>query len=329
MNTFGTIFRTSIFGESHGPAVGIVIDGCPAGLPLDMEKMMFDIDRRRPGKKGTTSRKETDEPEFLSGILEGKTTGAPITMIFRNSNTQSKDYDELKKVPRPGHADMTAREKFGGNNDNRGGGHFSGRLTLPIVAAGYFAKTTLDLAKIEAKLISVGGEVDYQETLERAVEDEDSLGGIIECRVSNLPAGLGEPFFDSVESLISHAVFSIPGIKAIEFGAGFKCASMMGSQFNDPILDAAGKTSTNHCGGINGGITNGNELVFRVAVRPTASISKEQRSVNLETGEQTDLCIRGRHDACFALRVPVVVEAMTALVLADLLLMEGKVPRIF
>jgi len=329
MNSFGNIFKISIFGESHGPAVGVVIDGCPAGLELDMEAIQIEIDRRRPGAAGTTPRNESDEPEFLSGILDGKTTGAPISIIFRNENASSKDYYEFAKKPRPGHADITAREKFGGHNDHRGGGHFSGRLTLPLVAAGYLAKRVAEFVSFNTKLISVGGQEDYRELLEKAREQGDSLGGIVECRVNNLPTGLGEPFFDNVESLISHAVFAIPGVKAIEFGTGFKCSGMMGSQFNDEILDLAGKTATNNCGGINGGLTNGNELLFRVALRPTASISKEQNTVDLESGEQTKLTIQGRHDVCFALRVPVIVESVTAIVLADLLLREGKIPRIY
>ncbi|MFT3981011.1 MAG: chorismate synthase [Ferruginibacter sp.] len=322
MNSFGTIFRTSIFGESHGPSVGIVVDGCPPGIALTAEDFVTDIERRKGGmQKGTTPRKEDDIPEFLSGIFNGMTTGAPIAILFKNNNTRSSDYEKLKAFPRPGHADFVAHQKFNGFEDYRGGGHFSGRLTVCIVAAGVIAKKILAQQDIrcEAFIKEIGGEADIEKGLQKAIDAKDSIGGIVECKVTNLPAGLGEPFFDSAESVISHAVFAIPAIKGIEFGAGFTAAKMFGSEHNDAIITADGKTKTNHAGGIVGGISNGNDLVFRVVVKPTSSTPKEQETLNVETGHVETFSVKGRHDLCIALRVPVVLEAMTAIVLTDLL----------
>lgn len=354
MNSFGRKFRVSIFGESHGEAIGVVLDGVQPGIALDAAAFTGDILRRKSGPKGTTPRTETDEPEFLSGVYNGYTTGAPLTIIFRNRNTRSTDYKLFNDVPRPGHADYTASVKWLDFNDPRGGGHFSGRLTLPIVAAGVVAKRMIGF-KINAQLIEVGGvsrkealrnyreealpdggieEKDeptaselWADVLDAAQSDLDSVGGVVECRASGVPAGLGEPFFDSVEALISHAVFSIPGVRGIEFGDGFKAARMRGSQHNDPF-DKIGEDSLganvnvrpgkNGAGGVNGGISNGNPIVFRVAFKPTSSIAKAQQTFNFATGKMTTLQIPGRHDVCFALRTPVVVEAMTAIVLADL-----------
>jgi len=323
MNSFGRKFRVSIFGESHGAAVGVCIDGCPAGVVLRREDFAADLLRRKSGARGTTPRVESDEPEILSGVFEGKTTGAPITIIFRNENTHSDDYANLLATPRPGHADFVAAKKFGGFADYRGGGHFSGRITLGLVAAGVVAKKVVGSIKIAAAILEVGG-VKYGEheaALEAAIAAGDSLGGVVECVASNMPAGLGEPFFDSIESLISHAVFAIPAVRAVEFGSGFAAAKQKGSEHNDPIADEAGTTQTNNAGGVNGGISNGNDLVFRVAVKPTASISRPQRTFNFEKGRVDELVIKGRHDACIALRVPVVLEAVTAIALADLKLL--------
>jgi chorismate synthase len=286
------------------------------------------LERRKGSQRGTTSRKEADKPNILSGVFDGKTTGAPITIVFENTNIQSKDYNFAKEIPRPGHADFVAMKKFGGFNDYRGGGHFSGRLTVGLVAAGVIAKKIIKPIGTEAYLISVGGSKDIEKVVNKAVEEGDSVGGLIECKISNVPIGLGEPFFNSIESLISHIVFSIPGIKGIEFGAGFKSAEMQGSVHNDLVVDADGKTSTNNAGGINGGITNGNEILFRAAVKPTSSISKVQKTVNIKTGELSELSVKGRHDACIALRVPVILEAASAIVLADLLLIEQKIPKV-
>ena len=328
MNTFGRLFSIHIFGESHGEAVGINIDGCPAGIPLSETDFEADLARRKSGAKGTTPRKESDKPELLTGIFEGKTTGAPLTILFRNENVRSKDYSNLKHSPRPGHADFVAQQKFGGYADYRGGGHFSGRLTLALTAAGVVAKKVCKNLNIEARLIEAGGESDVELAINKAIEANNSIGGIVECRVNNLPVGLGEPFFDSAESLLSHIVFAIPAIKGIEFGSGFQAAQMTGAAHNDNIIDAKGKTETNHAGGINGGISNGNELVFRVAVKPTSSVSTAQNTMNLQKGAVEALKIEGRHDRCIALRVPPVLEAATAIVLADLMLMEQKARRV-
>ncbi|GAB4092256.1 chorismate synthase [Flaviaesturariibacter terrae] len=329
MNQSGLLFRLSIFGESHGPAVGITLDGLPAGLPLVAGDFDTDLERRKGGQqKGTTPRQEEDRPQFLSGLFNDRTTGAPLTMIFPNSNTRSADYEKIRAFPRPGHADLVASQKFGGFEDYRGGGHFSGRLTVCLVAAGVVAKKLLLGLRIEATIREVGGEADIEAGLQRAIEAKDSVGGIVECRVQGLPAGLGEPFFDSVESLLAHAVFSIPAIRGIEFGTGFAAARMFGADHNDAILNAAGQTKTNHAGGVVGGISNGNELLFRVAVKPTSSTPKEQQSWNRETESVESFSVKGRHDLCIALRVPPVLEAVTACVLADLYLQLGLIPRI-
>jgi chorismate synthase len=325
MNSFGRIFRITIFGESHGPAVGISIDGCPPGLPLSEDDFTTDIERRKGGmQKGTTPRKETDQPIFYTGVFNGKTTGAPLTILFENTNTRSSDYEKQRAVPRPGHADFVAHQKFGGHEDYRGGGHFSGRLTVCLVAAGVVAKKILNTITVQASIKEIGGEPDIEAGLQKAINEKDSVGGIVECRVSGLPVGLGEPFFDSVESGIAHAVFSIPAIKGIEFGAGFKAATMFGSEHNDAIIDEKGTTATNYAGGIVGGITNGAELVFRVVVKPTSSTPKEQQSWNWESSSVEAFSVKGRHDLCIALRVPPVLEAVTAMVLADLMLIAKK-----
>jgi chorismate synthase len=346
VNSFGRIFKVQIFGESHGESVGIVVDGCPAGLPLHPDDFIEDIERRKGGvQKGTTPRKEDDIPIFKSGVFNNTTTGAPITILFENKNTRSSDYEKQRSVPRPGHADFVAHKKFGGHEDFRGGGHFSGRLTVCLVAAGVIAKKLLNshlksvnenkeaqqeksFFQVKAEILEVGGETDIDKGLQKAIDAKDSIGGIVECRVSGLPVGLGEPFFDSAESLISHAVFAIPAVRAIEFGTGFPAARLFGSDHNDSIENADGKTTTNHAGGIVGGITNGNELVFRIAIKPTSSTPKEQKTLNWNTGEVEAFSVKGRHDLCIALRVPVVLEAATAIVLADLFLLEQHIKRI-
>ena len=328
MNSFGRIYRISIFGESHGTAVGVVIDGCPSGIELKESDFLSDLARRKSGAKGTTPRQEEDLPKIISGVFNDHTTGAPLTILFENTNTRSSDYAFTRETPRPGHADYTASQKFGGFEDYRGGGHFSGRLTLGLVAAGVVAKKIMFPAIAEAKLIEAGGNSNIEEAIEKAVLEADSIGGIVQCRALNMPGGLGEPFFDSVESLISHLVFSIPATKGIEFGSGFSAARMKGSEHNDVFISADGKTSTNYAGGINGGISNGNELVFRVAVKPTSSTAKAQHTFNFKTNEMVNLEVKGRHDTCIALRVPVVVESITAVVLADLLLVDQQRKRI-
>lgn len=326
MNSFGRIFRIHIFGESHGESVGLVLDGCPAGLPLEVSDFLEDTERRKGGvQKGTTPRKEDDLPVFKSGIFNGHTTGAPITILFENKNTRSGDYEKQREIPRPGHADFTAHAKYGGFEDFRGGGHFSGRLTVCLVAAGVIAKKLLKGIDVKSTILEIGGETDLDKGLEKAIEAKDSIGGIVECRVNGLPIGLGEHFFDSVESLLAHAVFAIPAVKGVEFGAGFAAAKMFGVDHNDPILDISGKTKTNHAGGVVGGITNGNELIYRIVVKPTSSTPKEQVSLNWETCQLENFSVKGRHDLCIALRVPVVMEAVTAMVLADLMLLNHKI----
>jgi len=341
MNTFGNKFRVSIFGESHGPRIGVTVDGVLPGIPISEEDFKADLARRKAGALGTTPRVEDDFPQIISGVFDGHTTGAPLTIVFRNEDTRSQDYEQFRANPRPGHADFTANLKFGGFNDIRGGGHFSGRLTLGIVAAGVIAKKMMYFAKFHAQLVKVGGLADasaWPEALKAAQAEGDSLGGVVECTVEGLPIGLGEPFWNSVESMISHAIFAIPGVRGIEFGDGFAASDMRGSEHNDPFPEhqcchgqheedhecchgeghgegehhCCGRHKhpqppvTNHAGGVNGGITNGNPLVFRVAFKPTASIAKAG--------------IPGRHDVCFALRTPVIVEAMAAIVLVDLAL---------
>ena len=349
MNTFGRKFRVSIFGESHGEAIGVVLDGVPAGLELSEEDFVKDIDRRRSGAKGTTPRKESDKPQIVSGVFEGHTTGAPLTILFRNENTKSQDYSLFAAMPRPGHADLTAALKWDDCQDPRGGGHFSGRLTLPVVAAGVVAKkiiadaTILDdtpCNEISARIVELGGipaetpaqegdpclsdiQKTWQDAIDVAIKEGDSLGAVIECTVPDIDPGYGEPFWDSVESVLAHGVFSIPGVRGIEFGDGFKAAAMKGSQHNDPI-GADGRPVRNGAGGINGGITNGAPIVFRAAFKPTSSIRKAQETFNFATGKMDSLEVPGRHDVCFALRAPVVVEAVTAITIADLILISRQ-----
>jgi chorismate synthase len=349
MNTFGRKFRVSIFGESHGEAIGVVLDGVPAGLELSEEDFVKDIDRRRSGAKGTTPRKESDKPQIVSGVFEGHTTGAPLTILFRNENTKSQDYSLFAAMPRPGHADLTAALKWDDCQDPRGGGHFSGRLTLPVVAAGVVAKkiiadaTILDdtpCNEISARIVELGGipaetpaqegdpclsdiQKTWQDAIDVAIKEGDSLGAVIECTVPDIDPGYGEPFWDSVESVLAHGVFSIPGVRGVEFGDGFKAAAMKGSQHNDPI-GADGRPVRNGAGGINGGITNGAPIVFRAAFKPTSSIRKAQETFNFATGKMDSLEVPGRHDVCFALRAPVVVEAVTAITLADLIMISRQ-----
>ena len=318
MNSFGRLFRVHIFGESHGLCTGICVDGCPPGIALPEDDFETDLARRRSKGIGTTTRMEADIPKIMSGMFNGFTTGAPIVIMFENNNTRPDDYSQFSEIPRPGHADFVAGVKYKGFADHRGGGHFSGRITTGLVAAGVVAKKIITPATVSARISEIGGSVDWEDIVEQCVAERDSAGGIVECTVEGIPAGWGEPFFDSVESVIGHAVFSIPAVKGIEFGAGFAAARMFGSQHNDLLISDDGKTATNHAGGINGGITNGNPIVFRVAVKPASSIGKPQKTMNIRTCEMTTLEIQGRHDACIALRMPPVLEAATAIALADL-----------
>lgn len=322
MNSFGIIFRVSLFGESHGPAIGVIVDGCPPGIALKPDDFISDLKRRQSGSKGTTKRHEPDLPEILSGVFNGVTTGAPVTLMTRNSDKVSSDYDEFNSIPRPGHADFVSGVKFSGHSDMRGSGHFSGRITWGLVAAGVIAKKIASASEISAKLISAGGSEDIEHALNEAIASNDTIGGIIECRVHTPPQAIGEPFFYSFESTLSHIVFSIPAIKGIEFGAGFAAAGMRGSVHNDSFIDSKGKTASNNAGGINGGITNGNEIIFRVVVKPTSSTGTEQTTFNFREGNMTTLKVKGRHDTCIALRMPVIVEAATAIAIADLMLID-------
>ena len=322
MNSWGQIFRVSIWGESHGQQVGVSIDGVPAGIALCEADFSADLDRRRAGAAGTTPRKESDLPHIVSGVYNGFTTGSPLTIEFVNENTQSGDYRNLVKHPRPSHADLVAQQKWDGYNDPRGGGHFSGRITLGLVAAGVVAKKILgNTAEFSTEITEIGGIQDkakFAEILESARTAQDSVGGVIECRAKGISAGLGEPFFDSAESLIAHLLFSVPAVKGVEFGKGFEAARMNGSEHNDAIIDKCGTTATNNAGGIVGGITNGNEIVVRAAIKPTASIAQEQATFNFESNKVEPLVIKGRHDVCIALRAAVVVESAVAIALADL-----------
>lgn len=352
---WGNNIRISIFGESHGNAIGINIDGLPSGFHIDMDKVMVEMARRAPGKSPlSTPRKEGDIPEILSGYFEGKTTGTPLCAIIRNSNTKSKDYSKLKDVMRPGHADYTGVMRYDGFNDYRGGGHFSGRITAPLVFVGAICKQILESKgiSIAAHVNSIGSikdksflDVDINEELissfkgkelplinseleevmrqevMNARKDMDSIGGTIECAVLGIKPGIGNPFFDSVESTLAHLMFSVPAIKGIEFGKGFDISKMRGSEANDEYYldDKTIKTKTNNNGGILGGITNGMPIVFKVAIKPTASIFKEQSTVNIATMEETKLSIEGRHDPCIVQRALPVIEAVTAIGILELM----------
>ena len=328
MNSFGTIFRVTLWGESHGVQIGVCMDGVPAGIALSESDFAADIDRRRAGAKGTTPRRESDLPHIVSGVFGGVTTGAPLTILFHNENTRSSDYHDLRRIPRPSHADFTAAAKFGGHNDYRGGGHFSGRVTLALVAAGTVAKRILgDGVQFTTAITEIGGRRDPAEfgsVIAAATADGDSVGGIIECSADGAEVGLGEPFFDSAESVIAHLLFSVPAVKGVEFGSGFAGSRMRGSQNNDPITDSNGTTASNNAGGINGGITNGNQIVVRAAVKPTPTISIKQQSYDFGEERVVELEMHGRHDTCIALRAGVVIEAAVAIALADLKLRNSR-----
>lgn len=327
MNSFGRLFRVSIFGESHGCSVGILVDGVTPGISLCEEDFESDLLRRKSGGLGTTPRIEADKVMIESGVFNGYTTGAPILLRFINTNTKSKDYSNLIHQPRPSHADFTAKEKYNGYNDYRGGGHFSGRITLGIVSAGVIAKKILKHVSFETKLINLKGETDpkkFQDILKETVENEDSVGGILQVTAKNVGVGLGEPYFDSLESTISHLLFSIGGVKGVEFGIGFEGANLLGSQFNDAFVDSMGTTKTNNNGGINGGISNGNPIVVKIFMKPTPSIGVSQDTYSFVDNKVTELKIVGRHDAAIILRGMVVCEAAVAIALADAYLINRK-----
>ena len=348
-STYGERLKLSIFGQSHGPAIGMTLDGIPAGLPVDFEALQAFLDRRAPGQNDySTPRKEADRPEFLSGILDGFTCGAPIAAVIHNTNTRSGDYNGLKDCPRPGHADFTAQIKYGGYQDAAGGGHFSGRLTAPLCIAGGLCKQWLEKEGIQvgAHLVCVGGVTDdpfdpinpqldlvrtdfpviseaagarMREIIAQAKADGDSVGGIVECAVTGLPAGLGDPMFSGMESRIAQIVYGIPAVKAVEFGAGYAAGYMRGSEHNDAYTVENGKIKplTNRAGGILGGITTGMPLCLQVAIKPTPSISKKQQSASFSKLETVDLEVKGRHDPCIAPRAVAVVEAAVAIAIYD------------
>ncbi len=351
-STYGEQLKLTVFGQSHGPAIGMTLDGIPAGLPVDMDALQAFLDRRAPGHTDwSTPRKESDRPEFLAGLVEDRTCGAPIAAIIRNTNTRSGDYDDLKDCPRPGHADYTAQIKYGGHQDVAGGGHFSGRLTAPLCIAGGLCLQWLEAQgiQIKAHIHRIGGIDDdafsplhpefskigaifpvlngeqcekMQEIIANAKRDGDSVGGIVECAVTGLPAGIGEPMFGGMEGRLSQILYGIPAVKGVEFGDGFGCADLLGSQNNDPFVieDEQIRTATNHCGGILGGITNGMPLILRVAIKPTPSIAKPQKTVSLSRMEETTLQVQGRHDPCIVPRAVPVVEAAVALAVYDAIL---------
>ena len=358
-STYGENLKLSIFGQSHGPAIGMTLDGIPAGLPVDLNKLQEFLNRRAPGQNNwSTPRREEDQPEFLGGLLDGFTCGAPIAAIIRNKNTRSGDYENLKDCPRPGHADYTAQIKYGGFQDAAGGGHFSGRLTAPLCIAGGLCKQWLEEMgiRIGAQILSIGtvgdDELDMlhpqldqldpsfpvlnpeaaaqmQDIIRYARSQGDSVGGTITCAITGLPSGIGEPMFGGAESKIAQIVYGIPAVKGLEFGSGFYCSSLYGSMVNDAftVEDGTICTATNRSGGIQGGITNGMPVIFTVAFKPTPSISRPQQSVSLSAGEITTLEINGRHDPCIVPRAVPVVEAAAAIAIYDLILGNTQTTR--
>ena len=320
-NSFGEILRTTIFGASHAEEVGVRIEGVPAGVLLNEALFAQDLERRRPQLRGETPRREEDAPIIEGVDNEGRTTGECVVIRFKNSNKRSGDYSKFEHHPRPSHADLVQRRKYGEGYDISGGGMASGRMTVALVAAGVVAKQLLRGVAFSTRLKEVAGcedESRFESIIAEASAAQDSVGGVVECRVTGVPYSLGEPFFDSAESIIAHLLFSVPGVKGVEFGDGFEVARKRGSQNNDCITDAEGKTATNHAGGLVGGITNGNEIVVRAAVKPTPSISCKQQTYNFENGAVEPLIIKGRHDVCITLRAAVVIESAIAIALADL-----------
>ncbi len=356
---YGENLKLSLFGQSHGPAIGMVLDGVPAGLPVDVDALQSFLNRRAPGQADwSTARREADRPDFLAGLQDGYTCGAPIAAVIPNTNTRSGDYESLKSCPRPGHADYTAQVKYGGFQDAAGGGHFSGRLTAPLCIAGGLCKQWLEArgVRIGAHIAAIGGHWDtpfdpvkpqlelveeafptlspaggeaMKQAIDQARQMRDSLGGIVECAVTGLPAGLGEPMFGGVESRLAQILCGIPAVKGVEFGAGFSAAGLTGSQCNDPFVLSGGAvlTATNNAGGILGGITNGMPVIFRCAIKPTPSIGRPQETADLLRGEATTLEIKGRHDPCIVPRAVPVVEAAAAIAVFDMILGNTQTDR--
>lgn len=324
MNTYGTLFKITLYGESHQEAIGIVVDGMPAGIKLDLDLIKHDLDLRRPGAVGTTPRVEDDAFRITSGLFNGITTGSPVHLMIENKNVISKDYKHLVSQPRPGHADFVASVKYKGFHDYRGGGRFSGRLTAPLVAAGAMAKQFLPF-KFSNQIIQLGSLTDMSqmdEYLSQIKQTNDSVGGIVELRVKEMSVGLGEPMFHKLDAEIAKMMFSIPAVKGVSIGTGFEGAHLLGSQFNDVFEDKRGHTKTNHSGGVSGGISNGNDLVVKVFVKPTSSIQKEQTSFNFESNQKQNFIVGGRHDIAIIRRVGIVLENALAIVLADFCLLE-------
>jgi chorismate synthase len=322
-NSFGSKFRIEIWGASHAPEIGVRIGGVPQGITLSQEDFEADLSRRRASARGTTARHEKDIPEIKSGVENGVTTGDPIEIVFTNGDTRSSDYSQFEQHPRPSHIDFVARAKYGDAVDLRGSGQFSGRMTALLVAAGVVAKKIVGGVEYSTSIVEIGGKrnpAEFPAVIEAAMRDGDSVGGVVECCAKGVGVGLGEPFFDSAESIIAHLLFSVPAVKGVEFGSGFEGVRLRGSQRNDCFVDGEGHTATNNEGGINGGITNGNDVVVRVAIKPTPSISHEQMTYNKALGDISPLVIKGRHDACIVLRAAVVVESVVAIALAELAL---------
>jgi chorismate synthase len=360
-NSIGKEFMVTSFGESHGKYVGVVIDGCPAGVPLSEKDIQIELDRRIPPQpKIVSGRIEKDKVEILSGVFNGFTTGAPISMTVRNKEADSSDYEAIKDLPRPGHADYPARIKYGGFNDYRGGGRFSGRITVALIMAGAVAKKLLSAFNVDvlAYTKAIGNvkmdksispeeirkrrykaavrcpDLACAEAMEAAIvnarKEGDSLGGIIECLTFNVPAGVGEPLFDALDADIAKILLAVPAVKGVEFGAGFKAAELRGSENNDAYLMQDGKivTLTNNAGGILGGLSSGMPIIVRVAVKPTSSIAKEQRTVNLRSMEDAKIKVKGRHDPCVVPKAVPVVEAAVAIILADHMIRTGLIPKV-
>ena len=320
-NSFGSKFKISIWGASHTPEIGVRIEGVPQGIALSEADFEADLSRRRASAKGTTARHEADIPMLRTGINGGVTTDEPIEIVFKNGDTRSSDYSQFENHNRPSHVDFTARAKYGADVDLRGSGQFSGRMTVLLVAVGVIAKKIVENVEYKTEIVEIGGSrnrSEFSDIIASAVAECDSVGGVVECSAKGVKVGLGDPFFDSAESIIAHLLFSVPAVKGVEFGSGFEGVRLRGSERNDRFVDDQGHTATNNEGGINGGITNGNDLVVRVAIKPTPSIAREQMTYNKALGEVAPLVIKGRHDACIVLRAAVVVESVVAIALAEL-----------
>lgn len=332
MHTFGQLLKLHIYGSSHGPEVGVLLDGVPAGIAINAMDFEHALEKRKPNLKGTTPRKESDRILIRSGVFEGYTTGVPILLSFYNENQRSEDYENQRSIPRPSHVDFVAHEKYKGYEDYRGGGAFSARLTVGIVAAGVVAKKIIanylqwEKYEIKSEILQVGKEAEVDMGMAKAIEAKDSVGGLIKIQANGIPIGVGEPYFYGLDAAIAQAVFSIPAVKGLEFGKGFASLNMFGSEHNDAIINNKGETKTNHAGGVVGGLSNGNPLEFQVVFKPTSSTPQIQRSYNWKSKEVEEFSIKGRHDLCVSLRAPIILESITNWVLADLGILYKKIP---